>query len=66
MFKQDITGMTICHMMGQQMVTLHSIFMHGVKPIGNIWVKDIDDKAKINALAWYVLNNYNEVGPYVE
>ena len=43
-----------------------SIFMHGVKPIGHIRVKDIKDKAKINKLAWYVLNNYDEVGPYVE
>jgi hypothetical protein len=42
-----------------------SIFMHGVKPIGQIRVKDIKDKAKINKPAWYVLNNYNEVGPYV-
>ena len=41
------------------------IFMHGVKPIGQIRVKDIKDKAKINKLAWYVLNNCDEVGPYV-
>jgi hypothetical protein len=41
------------------------IFMHGVKPIGQIRVKDIKDKAKINKSAWYVLNNYNKVGPYV-
>ena len=43
-----------------------SVFMHGVKPIGKIMAVNIDDKAKINMLAWYVLNNYNEVGPYVE
>ena len=43
-----------------------SIFMHDVKPVGKIRVVNIDDKAKINKLAWYVLNNYNEVGPYVE
>ena len=42
-----------------------SIFMHGVKPIGKITSKNIDDKAKINKLAWYVLNNCDEVGPYV-
>jgi len=42
-----------------------SVFMHGVKPIGQIRVKDIKDKVKINKLAWYVLNNYDEVGPYV-
>ena len=28
-----------------------SIFMHGVKPIGQIRVKDIKDKAEINKLA---------------
>ena len=43
-----------------------SIFMHDVKPVGKIRVVNIDDKAKINKLAWYVLSNYNEVGPYVE
>ena len=43
-----------------------SVFMHGVKPVGQIRVKDIKDKAKINKLAWYVLNNYDEVGPYVQ
>ena len=43
-----------------------SIFMHGVKPIGQIRVKDIKDKSKINKLAWYVLNNCDEVGPYVQ
>jgi hypothetical protein len=43
-----------------------SIIMHGVKPIGQIRAKDIKDKAKINKLAWYVLNNYNKVGPYVQ
>ena len=43
-----------------------SIFMHGVKPIGQIWVKNIKDKAEINKLAWYVLNNYDEVGLYVQ
>ena len=43
-----------------------SVFMHGVKPISKIRVVNIDDKAKINKLAWYVLNNCNEVGPYVE
>ena len=43
-----------------------SIFMHGVMPIGRIWVKDITDKAQINALSWYMLNNCNEVRPYVE
>ena len=43
-----------------------SVFMHGVKPIGQITVKDIKVKAKINKLAWYVLNNYDEVGPYVQ
>ena len=42
-----------------------SVFMYGVKPISHIWVKDIKGKAKINKLAWYVLNNCNEVGPYV-
>ena len=42
-----------------------SVFMHGVKPIGRIRIKDINDKDKINALAWYVLNNCDEVGPYV-
>ena len=40
--------------------------MNGVKPIGKISVKDINNKAEINKLAWYVLNNCNEVGPYVE
>ena len=43
-----------------------SIFMHGAKPIGMIRAMNIDDKAKINKLAWYVLSNYDEVGPYVE
>ena len=43
-----------------------SIIMHGVKPICQIRVKDIKDKAEINKLAWYVLNNCNEVGPYVQ
>ena len=43
-----------------------SAFMHSVKPIGKISTVNIDDKAKINKLAWYVLNNYDEVGPYVE
>ena len=43
-----------------------SIFMHGVKLIGQIRVKDIKDKAKINKLAWHVLNNCDEVGPYVQ
>ena len=43
-----------------------SIFMHGVKPIGQNLVKDIKDKAEINKLAWYVLNNCDEVGPYVQ
>ena len=43
-----------------------SVFMHGVKPISKIRVVNIDDKAKINKLAWYVLNNYDEVGLYVE
>ena len=43
-----------------------SVFMHGVKPIGQIRVKDIKDKAKINKLAWYVLNNCDVVGPYVQ
>ena len=43
-----------------------SIFMHGVKPIVQIRVKYIKDKAKIHKLAWYVLNNYNEVGQYVQ
>ena len=42
-----------------------SVFMHGVKPIGKIRAMNINDKAKINKLAWYVLNNYDEVGPYV-
>jgi len=42
-----------------------SVFMHGVKPIGQIRVKDIKDKVEINKLAWYVLNNYDKVGPYV-
>ena len=43
-----------------------SVFMHGVKPISHIRVKDIKDKAKINKLARHVLNNYDEVGPYVQ
>ena len=43
-----------------------SVFMHGVKPISRIRVKDIADKAQINALSWYMLNNCNEVRPYVE
>ena len=43
-----------------------SILMHGVNPICQIRVKDIKDKAEINKLAWYVLNNYDEVGPYVQ
>ena len=38
-----------------------SVFMHGVNPIGQLRVKDIKDKAKINKLAWYVLNNYDGV-----
>jgi len=42
-----------------------SVFMHGVKPVGQIRVKDIKDKAKINKLAWYVLNDCDVVGPYV-
>ena len=40
--------------------------MHGVKPIGQNRVKGIKDKVKINKLAWYVLNNCNKVGPYVQ
>ena len=43
-----------------------SVFIHGVKPISSTRVKDIADKATIDALAWYVLNNCNKVGPYVE
>jgi hypothetical protein len=43
-----------------------SVFMHGVKPIGNTRAKYIADKATINELAWYVLNNCDEVGPYVQ
>ena len=43
-----------------------SVFVDGVKSIGQIRVKDIKDKAKINKLAWYVLNNCDEVGPYVQ
>ena len=43
-----------------------SIFMHGVKPIGQIRVKNIKYKVKINKLSWYVLNNYDKVGPYVQ
>ena len=42
------------------------VFMHGVKPIGKIRAVNIDGKAKINKLAWYVLNNCDEVGPYVQ
>ena len=65
MLKQDITGTTICHKVGQHLVRSLR-FMHGVKPIGQIRVKDIKDKVKINKLAWYVLNNCNKVGPYVQ
>ena len=43
-----------------------SVFMHGVKPIGQIRVMDLKDKVEINKLAWYVLNNYDEVGSYVQ
>ena len=43
-----------------------SVFMHGVKPIGQIRVMDLKDKVEINKLAWYVLNNNDEVGPYVQ
>jgi len=43
-----------------------SVFMDGIKPIGSTRVKDIADKATVDALAWYVLNNCDEVGPYVE
>ena len=42
-----------------------AVFMHDVKPIGQIRVKNIKDKAEINKLDWYVLNNCDEVGPYV-
>ena len=38
-----------------------SVFMHGVKPIGKITAVNMDDKAKINKLAWYVLNNCDKV-----
>ena len=64
MFKQDITKTTMSHDGLADGDT--SIFMHGVKPISQIRVKDIKAKAKINKLAWYVLNNYDDVGPYVQ
>ena len=40
-------------------------FMHGVKVIGKTRVEEIDDKVR-EKLVWYVLNNCDKIGPYVE
>ena len=42
-----------------------SVFMHGAKLIGSSTVKEMDDKY-MEKLAWYVLNNCDEVGRFVE
>ena len=42
-----------------------SVFMHGVRLIGKNQVHYFDDKT-FNLLVWYVLNNTDEVEPYLE
>ena len=42
-----------------------SVFMHGVRLIGGDRVQFIDDKT-FKQLVWYVLNNCDEVEPYLE
>jgi hypothetical protein len=42
-----------------------SVFMHGVHPVGRDPVQYIDDKT-FKQLVWYVLNNSDEVEPYLE
>jgi hypothetical protein len=42
-----------------------SVFMHGVKIIGADMRQYIDDKMK-DKLVWYILNNCEEVEPYLE
>ena len=42
-----------------------SVFMHGVRLIGKNRVHYFDDKT-FNLLVWYVLNNTDEVEPYLE
>ena len=42
-----------------------SVFMHGVRLIGKDWVQYIDDKT-FNRLVSYVLNNSDNVEPYLE
>jgi hypothetical protein len=41
------------------------VFMHGLKLIGKTRAEHIDDKVR-DKLVWYVLNNCDEVQPYVE
>ena len=41
------------------------VFMHGVRLIGRDWVQYIDDKT-FNQLVSYVLNNSDNVEPYLE
>ena len=41
------------------------VFMHGVRLIGRDWVQYIDDKT-FNRLVSYVLNNSDNVEPYLE
>jgi len=43
-----------------------SVFMHGVTLVGANRVHYIDDDAVMAKLVWYVLNNCDEVEPYVE
>ena len=42
-----------------------SVFMHGVRLIGMDRVQYINDKS-FKQLVWYVLNNSDEVEPYLE
>jgi hypothetical protein len=42
-----------------------TVFMRGVKFIGRCKLKDTNDKER-DKLAWYVLNNYEEVQDYVK
>jgi hypothetical protein len=42
-----------------------SVFMHGVKITGSDRRQDINDEM-MDKLVWYVLNNCEEVAPYLE
>jgi hypothetical protein len=42
-----------------------SVFMHGVKLIGSTRIQYMEDEI-MDKLVWYVLNNCEEVQPYLE